>query len=333
MKWKPYPAYKPSGVDWLGPIPTHWEVKRLKYVAKLNPDVLAEETDPDCVLSYVDITNVDSRGVIISPQDLRFQDAPSRARRKVQHGDTILSTVRTYLKAIAYVEHPPDNLIVSTGFAVLRPGPEWRARFLYRLVQSHEFVETVVAHSEGVGYPAINPGELASLRVWLPPSLEQQAIAAFLDRETAKIDALVAKKERLIELLQEKRTALIARAATKGLDPSVRMRNSGVEWLGEIPAYWEVTRTKFAARLRSGHTPSRQHPEYWQDCTIPWFGLADVWQIRDGHTEYVTETAEKISELGLANSAARLLPRGTVILSRTASVGFSAILGVDMATT
>jgi len=110
-------------------------------------------------------------------------------------------------------------------------------------------------------------------------------------------------------------------------------KDSGVEWLGEIPAHWDVTRTKFAARLRSGHTPSRHEPEYWQDCTIPWFGLADVWQIRDGHAEYVTETSEKISELGLANSAARLLPKGTVMLSRTASVGFSAIMGVEMATT
>jgi type I restriction enzyme S subunit len=111
------------------------------------------------------------------------------------------------------------------------------------------------------------------------------------------------------------------------------MKEAGVEWLGKVPAHWEVKRVKFVARLKTGHTPSRQHPEYWIDCTIPWFGLADVWQIRDGRTEYVAETAEKISEQGLANSAADLLPKGTVILSRTASVGFSAIMGVDMATT
>src|SRR5262245_11598319 len=115
--------------------------------------------------------------------------------------------------------------------------------------------------------------------------------------------------------------------------PHPAYKDSGVEWLGKIPAHWQAKRTKFAARLRSGHTPSRQHPEYWTDCTIPWFGLADVWQIRDGRTEYVYETNEKISELGLANSAARLLPKGTVMLSRTASVGFSAIMGVEMATT
>jgi type I restriction enzyme S subunit len=122
-------------------------------------------------------------------------------------------------------------------------------------------------------------------------------------------------------------------APVRRFKPYPAYKDSGVEWLGEIPAHWKAARTKFAARLRSGHTPSRQQPEYWLNCTIPWFGLADVWQIRDGRTEYVSETAEKISELGLANSAARLLPRGTVILSRTASVGFSAIMAVDMATT
>jgi type I restriction enzyme S subunit len=178
--------------------------------------------------------------------------------------------------------------------------------------------------------------EIAEIvKIWhgVPPVPEQRAIAAFLDRETAKIDALVAKKEKLIELLQEKRAALITQAVTKGLDPTVPMKDSGVEWLGKIPAHWEVKRVKFIARLESGHTPSRQHPEYWENCTIPWFSLADVWQIRDGKKEYVQETSEKVSQLGLAHSAARLLPRGTVILSRTASVGFSAIMEVDMATT
>ena len=185
----------------------------------------------------------------------------------------------------------------------------------------------------GSTFTELSKTNLQELTIGDPPLWEQRAIADFLDRETARIDALVAQQRELIKLLQEKRTALISHAVTKGLDPDVAMKDSGVEWLGEIPAHWEAKRTKFAATLRSGHTPSRQKAEYWKDCTIPWFGLADVWQIRDGQVEHVQETAEKISEIGLANSAARLLPAGTVILSRTASVGFSAILGVDMATT
>ncbi len=110
-------------------------------------------------------------------------------------------------------------------------------------------------------------------------------------------------------------------------------KDSLVEWLGKVPRHWKTGKIRRFARLKSGHTPSRQHPEYWHDCTIPWFSLADVWQIRDGGARYVHETSELVSELGLANSSARLLPKGTVILSRTASVGFSAIMARDMATT
>ncbi len=133
---------------------------------------------------------------------------------------------------------------------------------------------------------------------------EQRAIAAFLDWETARIDALVGHKERLIELLEEKRQAVISHAVTRGLNPSAPTKDSGVPWLGRVPQHWEVSRTKFVARLESGHTPSRQHPEYWQNCTIPWITLADVWQLRGGWQEYVSQTEEQVSELGIANSAA-----------------------------
>ena len=126
--------------------------------------------------------------------------------------------------------------------------------------------------------------------------------------------------------------ALISHAVTKGLDCGVPMKESGHDWLGEIPNHWRAARIRYVARLESGHTPSRQHPEYWVACTIPWFTLADVWQLREGSRKRVFETAENVSELGLANSAARLLPKDTVILSRTASVGFTGILDRPMAT-
>lgn len=112
-----------------------------------------------------------------------------------------------------------------------------------------------------------------------------------------------------------------------------KYKDSGIEWLGQVPAHWDAKRLKFAARLESGHTPSRQVPEYWVNCTIPWVSLSDVGKLRAGTLDVIDDTEEKISELGLANSAARLLPKDTVILSRTASVGFAAILGKPMATT
>lgn len=166
--------------------------------------------------------------------------------------------------------------------------------------------------------------------MFLPPLDEQRAIAAYLDGETARIDALVAAKRRLIGLLREKRAALISQAVTRGLDAGVAMRESGVPWLGVIPAHWQVKRLKYVAELATGHTPSRSVPEYWENCTIPWVSLNDVGFLKDH--DYIDQTTNLINELGLANSSARLLPAGTVILSRDATVGRCSILVRPMAT-
>jgi type I restriction enzyme S subunit len=252
----PYPSYRDSGILWLGQIPAHWEVKRIKHIVLLNSETLPETTDPDYIIQYLDIGNVDEVEGIGTVQEFRFENAPSRARRIVRAGDTIISTVRTYLKAVAFFEKPSDNQIVSTGFAVLRPQLNVFPKYLSWLVQSKPFVERVVAHSVGVGYPAINPSELASLPAWLPPLPEQRTIAAYLDRQTAKIYALIAKKQRLLALLAKQRAALISQAVTKGLNPDVKMKDSGVDWLGDIPAHWEIKRVKYVANLNMGQSPS-----------------------------------------------------------------------------
>ncbi len=240
-----YDEYEDSGIDWLGEIPRHWKTGPLKYFVSIDPEALTENTEGDFELNYVDIGSVSSTGEIKEPEEYKFEDAPSRARKVVQHGDTIISTVRTYLKAIAYIDSPPENLIVSTGFAVLRPLEEVDERFLGYLISSKQFIDSAVSHSEGIGYPSISTTKLGRLPVWLPPHDEQRAIATFLDRETGRIDALIEKKEELIDLLEEKRTALISRVVTEGLDRDVEMQDSGVEWLGEIPAHWETGPLKY----------------------------------------------------------------------------------------
>ena len=261
----PYPVYKPSGVEWLGEIPAHWEVKRLKYLATVNDETLPENTDPNKEITYVDIGNVDSVKGITGTEDLIFENAPSRARRIVRQGDVIISTVRTYLKAIARIESTSTSFIVSTGFAVIR-SRQLDDGFIAYALGSPYFVERVVAHSVGVSYPAINASELAWLDIAFPPIPEQATIAAFLDRETAKINALVSKNERLIELLQEKRTAHISHTVTRGLDPKAQLKDSGVDWLGEIPMHWEVRRLKHVTeKIGSGKTPKGGAERYVDD--------------------------------------------------------------------
>lgn len=250
---RPYSDYKNSDVKWLREIPAHWRVQRLKYIATLNDETLSESTDPNYRMEYIDIGSVDPIKGIIETETLSFRNSPSRARRVVQDGDVIVSTVRTYLRAIAPIENQPSNTIVSTGFAVVRPRSV-HSKFASYLLRSSYFVERVVANSVGVSYPAINAADLAGLSIGLPSIDEQRVIADFLDQEIAKTDALIAKKERLIELLQEHRSALIDRAVSEGLDPEVPMKDSGIEWLGKVPQNWKVIRLKHVSSIQTGVT-------------------------------------------------------------------------------
>ena len=243
--YKPYPAFKDSGVEWIGKVPKDWDAKPLKFVASYNDDSLPESHSPNTPIRYVDISAVSHDVGISCAQPMMFGEAPSRARRKAKVGDVVVSTVRTYLKAVAFVDDAHADCVYSTGFAVLRsrcgklaPG------FLKWLALNELFVQAVESHSEGLSYPAINAPDLVNLKAAIPSMPEQIQITDILNRETARIDALIAKKTRFIELLKEKRQALITHAVTKGLDPNVKMKDSGVEWIGEMPENWNVVRLK-----------------------------------------------------------------------------------------
>lgn len=168
MSGKAYLKYKPSGVEWLGDVPEHWEVKRLKYQVSINDDTLPETTNPEYEMLYVDISSVDPTQGIIQKEQLFFENAPSRARRIVKNGDTIVSTVRTYLRAISPVIEPEENLVVSTGFAVIRP-LKMDKDYLSAAIRAPYFIEEVVSRSVGVSYPAINASEIGLISIPLPP--------------------------------------------------------------------------------------------------------------------------------------------------------------------
>ena len=249
-QYRAYPAYKDSGVEWIGQVPEHWEVKPICRVTSVNDDVLPDSTTDDTPIRYVDISSVGYMEGIKQASDMCFADAPSRARRKASSGDVIISTVRTYLKAVAAVTDEYADCVFSTGFAVLRARHLDRS-FLKWMVLNELLIQAIEAHSEGLSYPAINASALVKLKSVIPPPEEQASIAATLDRETARIDALIEKKTRFIELLKEKRQALITHAVTKGLDPNVKMKDSGVEWIGQVPEHWKVARVKRLASLRN----------------------------------------------------------------------------------
>ncbi|MFB7605348.1 restriction endonuclease subunit S [Streptomyces gardneri] len=182
---------------------------RIKDVAFINRHALPESTDPDRRFNYIDIGAVDSLGnVTIPDQGVAFSAAPSRARRLAPSGAVIVSTVRTYLRAIASVAASDEPLVFSTGFAVLEAGPKVDSRFLGHYCRSQPFIDEVVARSTGVSYPAINASEIGNLPISLPPLEQQRRIADFLDSETARIDTLVRARKAQQALLVGRRTAL-----------------------------------------------------------------------------------------------------------------------------
>lgn len=275
MKYPAYPKVAPTRFAGFETKPDGWEVRRLKFAATCNDETLSETTDPDFEMVYVDISSVDLVNGITKTETLCFEEAPSRARRIVKDGDTIISTVRTYLKAIAPVKEPPENMIVSTGFAVVRPLEAVDSNFLGYALQSTGFIGGVVANSTGVSYPAINPTALVCLPVGYPvDKKEQRQIAAFLDWKTGQIDALLERKRELLERLSEKRLAVITRAVTRGINPAAPLRDSGIPWLGHVPKHWKVLSLRWFLRTGSGDFVATEDVECdsQEDCLIPVIG-------------------------------------------------------------
>jgi type I restriction enzyme S subunit len=228
-------------LSFLPALPPKWGSSPLKHACHLNPEVLPDSTPPDTELDYVDIAALEGGTADLSPKPLTYASAPSRARRVLRGGDTILSTVRTYLKAVATFPEVESNLIASTGFAVVRPNGRLHPRFAYWAVLSEPFIESVVAHSEGVSYPAINPSVLGSLHVVTPPAGDQVRIANFLDEQTARIDALIAEKERLRTALTEWRAAELTRICFGTDQPIVATGNA---WIPALPKDWRLARLR-----------------------------------------------------------------------------------------
>ena len=202
---------KDSGIPWIGLIPEHWEVKRLQAVASCNDECLSENTSQKQEIEYVEIGNVDNVNGIRATEKMLFADAPSRARRITKKGDIIVSTVRTYLKAIAVIER--DGLIVSTGFAVIRPN-RINNKYIQFAMLSDCVINSIVANSYGVNYPAITANKLMKLSIPVPPPSEQQAIVDYIEAKLSKIDSCMADLQAEIDYLKEFKQRLISDVVT-----------------------------------------------------------------------------------------------------------------------
>ncbi|MGK9148365.1 restriction endonuclease subunit S [Plantibacter flavus] len=333
----PYPAYRDSGVHLLGAVPADWTVQPAVTLARVLTSTvdkhMVEGEFPVRLCNYTDVYYND----VISAKASYMESTASRAQIAafaVTAGDVVFtkdSETADDIGISAFVPISLPGLVYGYHLATYRPHDSRYGKFLKWFLDSGYAKSSFQVRTLGVTRVGLSQNTIRYLRVPTPPPELAAQIAKYLDRETAEIDAFIADQEELIALLTERRAATITHAVTKGLDPTAPMKDSGVDWVGDVPSGWDTGNIRRFAQMRTGHTPSRARDEYWTECFIPWFTLADVWQLRQGNT-FLGETKSLISELGLANSAAELLPEGTVVLSRTASVGFAGIMSRPMAT-
>ncbi len=243
--YKPYPAYKDSGVEWIGEVPEHWEIARLKRVASLRTERCTNVPE---AWQYVGLEDVESGTGRFHPTDSDSRQKEDSTVGVFRPGDVLYGKLRPYLKKTIVGD---SHGVCSTEFLVLQP-KSVMAQWLHQWLLTTEVTQQIEAGCEGTKMPRADWDHVGSIPVPYTSLSEQSETIAALDRETARIDTLIAKKTRFIELLEEKRSALITHAVTKGLDPNVKMKDSGVEWIGEVPEHWRISKLKYEYECRLG---------------------------------------------------------------------------------
>ncbi|MYF99637.1 restriction endonuclease subunit S [Candidatus Poribacteria bacterium] len=261
-----YPEYKESGVEWIGEIPFHWDVKRLKHIGKILPSNVDKHIYPDEVqvrlcnytdVYYNDYITVDT---VLDKGSCKEREFEKFVLRK---GDVIITKDSETPDDIGVPTFIKDNLksVVCGYHLTMIKTDTCRGEFIFRFIQSDRTRKYFEVESKGITRYGLGKSSIENLLLPIPTDFEQCAITNFLDRKTEQIDELIRIKERRIELLQEQRTVLINQAVTKGLDPNVEMKPSGVEWIGEIPRHWKVQRLKYVAKILPSNVDKHIYPD------------------------------------------------------------------------
>lgn len=316
-RFKPYPHYKSTGIEWLGEVPEHWAIHKLKNIAQStfsnvdkNP---VEGEQPVHLCNYMDVYYKD-----FITADLELMEAtanPAEIRKfALRDGDVLItkdSETWDDIAVPACVVGDHDGVLCGYHLAQIRP-KQFRinGRYLFRAFCARGINDQFRVAATGITRYGLGKYWIDNGLFPVPPIEEQLSIADFLDRETARIDNLIEKKKRQIELLQEKRTALISHAVTKGLDPNAKMKDSGIEWLGEVPEHWEVySLRRVARRIQTGSTPPTSQEHYYENGSVPWYGPGSF-----GVDLVLDEPVKIIAQDAVNDGVARLFKNGSAMI-------------------
>lgn len=255
QEMKPYPAYRDSGVEWLGGVPEHWGIRRLKRLAMINPKKSEASLEPDCEVTFLPMERVGTDGRLVLKGRKRASEVWN-GFTYFRRSDVLVAKITPCFengKGACLESLPTEIGFGSTEFHVLRASSLVLPQFLYRVTTLAEFRKLgAEAMTGAAGQQRVPESFVADFRIVLPPYSEQAAIVRFLDHVDRRIRRCIRAKQKLIALLNEQKQAIIQHAVTRGLDPDVRLKPSGVEWLGEVPEHWEVTRFGYLANLMTG---------------------------------------------------------------------------------
>ncbi|MCI5197515.1 MAG: restriction endonuclease subunit S [Candidatus Electrothrix sp. AW5] len=328
---KPYPKYKDSGVEWIGEVPEEWNVKKMKYLAFIAPsniDKKSKENEKQVFLcNYVDVYKNE-----FITNEINFMEATASDvqidKFSLKENDVIItkdSEDPADIAVPALVRESLNEVVCGYHLTLLRTNSnQLFGGFLFWLFNSKKIRNYFETEAKGITRYGIGSYSVESVPIITPPFFQQTAIATFLDRKTAEIDKLIANKERLIELYEEEKKAVINQAVTKGLDPDVEMKDSGVEWLGEIPAHWEVKKLKYLSKLfrgKFGHRPRNDERLYHGD--FPFIQTGEV----TNSDKYIEGYRQTLNERGY--SVSQKFPAGTLVMTIAANIGDVAILNFD----
>jgi type I restriction enzyme S subunit len=322
MKYKAYSEYKDSGIEWVGGVPSEWQVKPLFGVAATESVKNGDGAEANVLsLSYGNIIKRDVE------DNFGLLPESFNTYQLVKPGEIVLrlTDLQNDKRSLRVGQAKENGIITSAYLKLIAKRNQLNDSFLYRLLHSYD--TTKVFYGMGGGLrQSMKFEEMRRLPVLVPSLAEQEKIANFLDHETAKIDTLIEKQQQLIQLLKEKRQAVISHAVTKGLDPDVPMRNSGVEWLGEVPAHWEISKFGYISMIVRGGSPRPSgDPALFNGDYSPWVTVAEI--TKDNEI-YLVETESFLTKKG--SEQCRVFASDTLLLSNSgATLGVPKILKID----
>ena len=324
MKFKPYPKYKSSGIAWLGGIPADWSLRKLAHSFRIigsgttpKSDVLAYYEDGDIAWLNTGDLN-DGELYECEKRITKAAHVEHSSLKTYPQGSVVIAMYGATIGKLAILRFPTT---VNQACCVFSDSTSIQNRFLFYWFLALR--QEIVGMATGGGQPNISQDILSSLRIGCPTIPEQEVISVFLEQETAKIDTLIAKQEKLIELLKEKRQAVISHAVTKGLDPTVPMKLSGVEWLGDVPEHWTATALKRFWRV----TDCKHVTVTFLDEGFP---VASIAEIRNNRFDLTKAKFTSWEEFTFLRSG-RIPQKGHLIFCRNASVGTVGYVDTDAA--